>query len=137
MNRGVGMNIELEIIDNVIQPKYVELKNGKYIAKVSNINLRTQAQNRSQWLWFDMIAKRLNDENIPTTQILKADIEWDRKKIKAIFFDPIMSLLYSKKTTTKLNKDEYTAIINTMTKAFGQRGIELPPFPSIEIKDKK
>jgi len=131
------MNIELEVIDNVIQPKYVELKNGKYLAKVTNIDLRTQAQNRSQWLWFDMIAKRLNDENVPTTQILKADIEWDRNKIKAIFFDPIMDLLYSKKTTTKLNKDEYTSIIDTMVKAFGHRGIELPPFPSIETQKEK
>ena len=28
------MNIELEVIDNVIQPKYVELKDGKYIANI-------------------------------------------------------------------------------------------------------
>jgi len=131
------MTIEIEILDEVIQPKFMDgFKNGKYEVKISKIDLRTNAQNRSQWMWFDMIAKKLNNENIPTTQILKSDIEWDRDKIKSIFFNPIMKMLYDKTSTTKLNKDEYTAIIDTITKAFGQRGIELPAFPSLEAKDK-
>jgi len=39
--------------------------------------------------------------------------------------------------STKLAKDEFELIILTMTKAFGGRGIELPPFPSMETKEKR
>ena len=130
------MNIEIEVIDNVVQPKFVELKDGKYIAKVSNMDLRTQSQNASQWLWFTQIADKLNKENIRTEQVIKPDIDWTKDKVKAMFFDPIMDMLYGKDTSTKLNKDEYTQIIDVMTKAFGSKGIELPEFPNREmIKD--
>ena len=131
------LSIELEVIDNVIQPTYTELKNGKYEAKVNNIDLRTQAQNSAQWLWFQMIAKRLNDQNITTTQVLRPDITWDKDKVKAMFFDPLMYQLYKKRTTTKLNKNEYTMIIDVLTKAFGERGVQLPNFPSIQEKEKQ
>ncbi len=131
------MNIELEVIDNVIQPIYTELKNGKYEAKVTNIDLRSQAQNRSQYLWFSQIAKVFNDMNLDITMVLKMDTKWDGKKVKAMIFDSVMEDLYNKKSSTKLNKDEYELIILTITKAFGIRNITIPPFPSIEIKDNK
>lgn len=131
------MNIELEVIDNVIQPQYTELKNGKYEAKVTNIDLRTAAQNSAQWLWFTQIAKLFNDSNLDITMILKMDTVWDKDKVKAMIFSPVIDNLYDKKSTTKLNKDEYELIILTMTKAFAGRGITLPPFPSVEGRDNK
>ncbi len=131
------MNIDIEIIDNVIQPKYVELGNGKYQAKVTNIDLRTDSQNSSQWLWFTQIANKFNDNNIRTEQVIKPDIKWTKEKIKAMFFDSIMDKLYGKKTTTKLNKGEYTQIIDIMVKAFGEKGVELPPFPNKEMLENR
>jgi len=128
------MHLELEVIGNVIQPKYVELKDGKYIAKVNNNDLRTSSQNAAQWLWFQQIADKLNYENVPTTQILKADINWDKDKVKAMFIDPLIKVLYNKDSTTKLNKDQYDQLIDTITKAFGSKGISLPKFPSLEKK---
>ena len=130
------MNIEIEVIDNVIQPKYVELKNGKYMAKVTNIDLRTINQNNAMWLWLDQIAKLFNKLNLDVTMVLRMDTKWNKDKVKVTVFDEVMEKLYQKKSSTKLNKDEYELIILTMTKAFGGRGIELPPFPSIETKEK-
>jgi len=131
------MNIELEVIDNVIQPKYVELKNGKYIAKVTNIDLRTQKQSDSMWLWLTQIANLFNKLNLDVTMVLRMDTKWNKDKIKATVWDELMLKLYDKKSSTRLNKDEFELIILTMTKAFGGRGVTLPPFPSIEIKEKR
>ena len=63
--------------------------------------------------------------------VLKIDTEWNRNKVKAMIFDPMIDNLYGKKSSTLLKKDEYEPIINGLTKAFGSKGITLPPFPSI------
>jgi len=131
------MNIELEVIDNVIQPKYVELKNGKYMAKVTNIDLRTQKQSDSMWLWLTQIANLFNKLNLDVTMVLRMDTKWNKDKIKATVWDELMLKLYDKKSSTKLNKDEFELIIMTLTKAFGGRGITLPKFPSIDVKEKQ
>jgi len=131
------MNIEIEVIDNVIQPKYVELKNGKYMAKVTNIDLRTQKQSDSMWLWLTQIANLFNRLNLDITMVLRMDTKWNKDKIKATVWDELMLKLYDKKSSTKLNKDEFELIILTMTKAFGGRGVTLPKFPSIDVKEKQ
>jgi len=131
------MNIELEVIDNVIQPKYVELKNGKYMAKVTNIDLRTQKQSDSMWLWLTQIANLFNKLNLDVTMVLRMDTKWNKDKIKATVWDELMLKLYDKKSSTKLNKDEFELIIMTLTKAFGGRGITLPKFPSIDVKENR
>jgi len=131
------MNIELEVIDNVIQPKYVELKNGKYMAKVTNIDLRTQKQSDSMWLWLTQIANLFNKLNLDVTMVLRMDTKWNKDKIKATVWDELMLKLYDKKSSTKLNKDEFELIILTMIKAFGGRGVTLPKFPSIDVKEKQ
>lgn len=131
------MKITVTVIDEVLQFKQLpNFKDGNYEIEIKNIDLRTQAQNSALWLWLTQIANRLNNENIPTTQILKADVNWNKDKVKNMFFDPIIDMLYNKKSSTKLNKDEFELIILTMTKAFGGRGIELPSFPGIETKEK-
>ncbi len=105
---------------------------------------RTIVQNSAQWKWFEQIANLFNSLNLDITMILKMDTKWNRNKVKANIFDPVIDDLYNKKSSTLLKKDEYDLIINTMTKAFGNKGITLPPFPSINsiimeqlLKDKK
>lgn len=129
------MKIEVKVEGEVLQPQFLDgFKDGTYEIDIKNMSTRTTSQNSAQWLWLQQIAKSLNDLNVPTTQILKSDIKWNKEKVKYMFFDPIMEASYGKKSTTKLNKDEYELIILTLTKAFGQRGITLPAFPSLENK---
>jgi len=127
------MKIIVTVQDEVLQFVQVPgFKDGQYEVDIKNMDTRTIKQNSALYLWLTQISNRLNYENIPTTQILKADVTWTMEKVKYMFFNPIMEMLYQKKSTTKLNKDEFTLIIDTMIKAFGQRGISIPDFPSIE-----
>jgi len=131
------MKITVTVQDEVLQFVQVPgFKDGNYEVEIKNMDTRTIKQNSALYLWLTQISNRLNHENVPTTQILKADVTWTMEKVKYMFFNPIMEMLYQKKSTTKLNKDEFELIIMTMTKAFGGRGITLPPFPSIDIKEK-
>jgi len=123
------MNIELEVIDNVIQPKYTELKDGKYIAKLTNMDLRTLSQNNALWLWLSQIAKRFNDDSVTTDMVIRPQVKWNKEKIKAMCFDPIMSLVTSKSSSTKLSKEEFSDTVETLVEAMGRKGQELPPFP--------
>jgi len=129
------VKIEVKVVDEVLQWTQLEgFKDGTYIVDISNMDTRTIKQNSALYLWLTQISNRLNHENIPTTQILKAEVTWTMEKVKYMFFNPVMEMLYQKKSTTKLDKDEFELIIMTMTKAFGSRGITLPEFPSIETQ---
>ena len=132
------MTTTVEIIDEVLQFKQMTgFKNGTYEVKISSMDTRTNQQNKAQWLWFSMIANTLNRENLPIAQLIKADVAWSGEKVKNMFFDPVIKMLYGVESSTKLQKSDYDLIIDTMTKAFGQRGISLPDFPSLETKDTK
>ncbi len=130
------MLIEVEVISEVIQFTQVEgLKDGIYTVEIKNLDTQTRQQQKSYWMWAQMIANVLNRENVPVSQLLKADVKWDREKVKYMFFNPVMEALFGIKTSTKMQKPDYDLFINTLTKAFGQRGITLPAFPSIEEKE--
>ena len=132
------MRIEVQIIDEVLQFKQMDgFKDGIYEVEIKNLDTRTSQQNKSQYLWLQMIANKLNAENVQSTQILRPDTKWTMEKVKTMFFDPVIEGLFNVKSSTKLQKHQYDAIIDTMTKAFGQRGIELPPFPSTETKEQR
>ena len=130
------MKITVKIEGGVLQWQQVpeELKDGTYEVEIKNLDSRTIQQNKAQWLWLTMIANTLNRKNVPITQLLKADVHWTGEKVKNMFFDPVIQALYGVTTSTKLHKSDYDQIIDVMTKAFGQRGISLPPFPTKEEK---
>ena len=129
------MKIQVTIQDEVLQFKEMTgFKDGTYEVEINNLNLRSNQQSRSMYLWLTQISKLLNSLNLDVSTVLKHDTSWSMEKVKIMIFDPIMLLLYGKTTTTKLNKDEYQLIIDTMTKSFGQKGITLPEFPSIETR---
>lgn len=130
------MTVEADVKDGVLMVELPDFKDGKYEIKINSLDTRTLAQNRAMWMWLTQIANLLNRENIPTTQILKADIEWNSDKVKNMFLDPVIKVLFNVNSTTKLKKEDYDLMINTMTKAFGARGIMLPEFPSIHVKEK-
>lgn len=93
---------------------------------------RTIVQNAAQWKWFEQIGDLFNNQNIPLTKIMRLETDWNKDKVKANIFDPVIDALYQKGSSTLLNKDEYELIIMTMNKAFGDKGITLPEFPSID-----
>lgn len=133
------MKITVTITDNVLQFQQMPetFKDGIYEVEITNIDLRSQAQNRSLWLWMAQIANILNRNNVPVEQVIKADIVWSKDLIKELFWDRVMLSMFGKKTSTKLTKEEIDPIVHTLSSAFGSRGVTLPPFPSIETKEQE
>lgn len=131
------MNITLKLengcfipYDKLEKDKLDKLKNGIYEVKLSNMDLRSLAQNRSQWLWLTHIAHTLNSNNMYISKTIKAEVNWNRDSVKALIFDPIINALYQKKSSTELKKDEYEKIIDTITGIFANKGVVIPPFPN-------
>ena len=125
------MKIEVIIQDEVLQWKQMDgYKDGIYQVDIKNLDTRTNQQNKALYLYMTMIANTLNRENIPTSQVLKMDIAWTADKVKYMIVRPLMEALFCIKSTTKLKKGDFDILIDTLTKAMGQRGISMPPFPN-------
>ena len=116
--------------DKLEKDKIDKLKDGIYQIELSNLDLRTLTQNRSQWLWLSHIAHNLNSNNMYISKTIKAEVNWNKDSVKALIFDPIVNALYQKKSSTELKKDEYEKIIDTITYIFANKGISIPEFPN-------
>ncbi len=132
------MKINIKIEGGVIQWQNAPdgFKDGVYEVEIKNTQSRTSQQNAALHLWMTQIANTLNTENIPTTQILKADIHWDLEKVKHMIVRPLIQALFGTTTTTKLKKDDFELMINALTKMMGQKGIIIPEFPNNENRHK-
>ena len=130
------MQIEVEVLDGVLQPKVVDLPDGKYESTLTHIDIRTQAQNRALWMWLSQIATQFNKENVTIDMIIKPQIEWNKDKIKAMVFDPMIKFVANKESSTKLSKEEFSQVLETTIEAMGRKGQKLPEFPSINIKER-
>ena len=125
------MKIDVVIESGVLQFKQMDgYEDGIYQVEIKNLDTRTTQQNKALYLYMTMIANTLNRENIPTSQVLKMDIAWTADKVKHMIVRPLMEALFSIKSTTKLKKGDFDILIDTLTKAMGQRGISMPPFPN-------
>jgi len=130
------MKIDVEIAGEILQWKEVPgFKDGTYTIEIKNMDSQTRQQQRSLYLWMKMISNTLNRENIPTTQLLKAEIHWTPEKVKYMLIQPLLEALFGMKSTTKVPKHDFDVLIDTLTKVLGERGIQAPAFPSIKGKE--
>ena len=110
-----------------------EFKDGAiYVVDINNSDKRTLAQNRSLHLWFTQISDKLNKDSFAIQDVIKLNTKWSPEKIKELIFKPVIKSLYNKESSTKLNKDEFELIIDTIIRALGTKGIECPDFPNRE-----
>ena len=113
--------------------KIDEFKDGAiYVVEINNSDKRTLQQNKSCHLWCEQIARKLNKENFFIQDVIKLNTKWDMLKVKELIFKPVVKSLYTKDSTTKLNKDEFGLIIDTIIRALATKGIECPDFPNRE-----
>lgn len=142
------MNITLKLenghfipYDKLEKDKLDKLKNGIYQIKLSNLDLRTLAQNRAFHLYFSMVANSLNDSGLYINKLIqedkyKADIDWNLELVKKNLWTPIQVSIYDKKSTTQLNKNEIDRVYNVLNRYLSNMGI-IVPFPNAEIKNIK
>jgi len=132
------MKIDVEIAGEILQFTEVPgFKDGIYTVEIKNMDSQTRQQQKSLFLWMKMIANTLNRENIPTTQLLKAEIQWTPEKVKYMLVQPLLEALFGTKSTTKVPKHDFDVLIDTLTKVLGERDIQVPAFPSIKEKEAK
>ena len=110
-------------------------KDGVYEIDIKNGDIRSIKQNASTHKWCDMIAETLNKEKFFIQDVIKLNTKWDMLKVKEIIFKPVVKSLYTKDSTTKLNKDEFELIIDTITRYMAYKGISIPDFPSRDKLD--
>lgn len=118
------------------------LKDGAiYEIDIKDADMRTVTQNRAIHLWCDMLANTMNSQNMIIQDVIKLNTKWDMLKVKEMIFKPVVKSLYTKDSTTKLNKDEFELIIDTVIRALSYKGVEnIPDFPdrkSLEFENKK
>ena len=136
MVRDTSMKIEVVIQDEVMQFKQMDgFKDGIYEIEIKKLDTRTNQQNRAYHLWLTQIANRLNHDNITTQQIISPNIVWSGEKVKQIFTAPLIKTMFGVNSSAKLEKHNFDTLINVMTKAFGERGVQLPAFPTMKDKE--
>lgn len=107
-----------------------------YQVEINNADKRTLLQNKAIHLWCKQIAEHLNRDKYFIQDVIKLNTKWDITKVKEMIFKPVVKSLYLKDSTTKLNKDEFETIIDTIISALGSKGIVCPDFPNREDLEK-
>lgn len=95
---------------------------------------RTSRQNRALHLFFNQVAKELNDLGIPFVYMgLKGhemEMQWTGELFKQMTWKPIQKALFGTESTTKLSKTkQIDQIFEVINKFFAERGIEVS-FPN-------
>lgn len=114
------------------------------ISTLSMEEKRTLKQNNALHLYFDLVAKELNDAGLDVRRTLKpsVDIWWSGEMVKELMWKPIQKLYLKKKSTKELNKvkdiDEIYEIMNRhLSEKFGSMGVNHIGFPSLEELEKQ
>lgn len=136
------MTLEIEIKNGFILPQKTSLRDGIYVAKVNNQDLRTKAQNSAMHLYFTHLANELNGAGYSFTKVIsdpelyKAEIEWSPLLVKEKLWKPIQEALYNKRSTTQLTKEDITRVYDNVNNYTSKRLKLGVPFPHYEIKEK-
>ncbi len=117
--------------DNDAREKLDSFKEGAfYEVDIKNMDKRTAQQNKAIHKWCEQISNKLNKENFFIQDVIKMNTKWTMTKVKEMVFKPVVKSLYTKDSTTKLKKDEFELVIDTVTRYMSQKGIEIPEFPN-------
>ncbi len=94
---------------------------------------RTPSQNNSLHLWFDLVAKELNEAGYTVQMVLKekVDLDFDGDKVKELLWRPAQQAILKKKSTTELKKiTDIDRVWEHLNRHLGEKfGIHVP-FPA-------
>lgn len=98
---------------------------------------RTEQQNRALHLWFEHVAKALNNAGLSTQQVLshyKMELDWTKERVKEDIWKPVQKAVTGKTSTTELKKQEdITLVWEHINRFFADKlKMETIPFPSHE-----
>lgn len=93
---------------------------------------RTLKQNNALHLMFDQLAEELNDMGAYIPKVIKMEAQWDGDRVKELIWREVQKSATGKVSTTMLTTKEIDEIFGIIHLAFANKGIEIPPFPSVE-----
>lgn len=93
---------------------------------------RTLKQNNALHLMFDQLAEELNDMGAYIPKVIKMEAQWDGERVKELIWREVQKSATGKVSTTMLTTKEIDEIFEIIHQAFANKGIEIPPFPSVE-----
>lgn len=95
---------------------------------------RSSQQNKALHVYFNLIAKELNDAGLDMRVVLKPHvaIPWTTISVKKFLWKPIQDGLFDKDSTTELTTVEPTLVYETLNRFLGEKFHIHVPFPSYE-----
>lgn len=123
----------------LLQHALAKLKDGDIVELVISTKgkraLRTEQQNRALHLYFDLVAKELNDGGYTVQKVLreKLELSWTPEFVKDMLWRPAQMALLRKESTTQLSKQEdIDTVYDHLNRHLGEKfGIHVG-FPSHE-----
>lgn len=135
------MKITCKLSNGVLEPyskidaeKLSSLKSAVYVVEINKHDIRTLQQNKALHLWCEHIANKLNNAGMYMSEFLKLEVEWSKDKVKEVVIKPLIKQMFGKSSTTQLSKQQLQKVIDVVTLAFANRGIEIPQFPSVDYE---
>jgi len=99
-------------------------------------DIRSLQQNRAMHLWFEHIADELNDAGIEKKLTVgTVDVPWSKDTVK-ILFKKIAKAQLDKWETSKMTREEFSKVQETMNRFLAEQGLHIP-FPSIETLEEE
>lgn len=98
-----------------------------------NYKLRSQQQNRALHLYFEMIARTLNDAGLDMRAVLKPEVEipWSKESVKEFLWRPVQKIMLRKESTTELERKDIDTVFDVVNAHLAKHGVR-QPFPSVE-----
>ena len=95
---------------------------------------RSNAQNRSLHLYFNILAEELNAHGLDMKSFLKVEINWNGLMVKELLWKPLQKIQLGEKSTTKLKTDDLNKIYDVLNKVISDRsgGNIQVAFPCVE-----
>ena len=110
-----------------------KLIDSKQIIEIRNVGKkRSLRQNRSLYLWFELVSKEFNDAGIDMRKFIEdgIDIPFTPETVKSHLWKPVMEGYLEKTSTTELQSKDIDKIYDILNKHIGERTNLHIPFPN-------
>jgi protoheme ferro-lyase len=106
------------------------------MVQVSTEKQRSQLQNNSMHLWFEWVAKELNDRGIDMRVLLKSKptIDWYASSVKSHVWRPTQQAIADKSSTADLSTVECLQTHEELNRWFGNSFGFHVPWPNLRSK---
>ena len=138
--------VNRESVDRIMK-KYIQSEEGKqwlseYIADINlpehglmieiTTGKRTLKQNSAIHVYFNLLAKTLNDAGLDQRKLLKQSIQipWNADSVKEHLWKPIQEVVTQDKSTTKLDIKQVSEVYDVLSRHLAERHGILVDFPS-------